>query len=693
MRIKVLSGALLFLLFSWSVGHGQNSTFMRLAKIPGLNFGLSFIETADGGMIGTGQDDGAGGHGICDLFVHKIDECGVTEWYKRYGGAAEDGGKFVTQLADGGYAIAGLCASSGAGSYDLWLLRLDGDGNLLWSKTFGGGAGDHGRAVAQAPNGDLLLCGFINAPRAVLYRVDLNGNIVWQKQFDLNAGVCNYVEFFANGDILAVGDFAGPYGGRDVFISRLDGAGNLLWAKQFGTNGNDGYEWDLTGTIGSNGFVISATMSGFGTDQDMTISRFDNNGTLQWAKRLWGAGVDKTHFVNQTDDGGYIQSGTTNSWGFGDYDVIVNRYDPSGNHLWSKLYGGPGIDKGWGVQQTSDNGYLISTLTTSFGALYYDPMFIKTDSVGNLVDCPNFQTPPVSVEDAVYSITDFSFNIADVNHFTSDYTPSSIELVPDEELVCFSCVNEPEFIVSDTVLCQGESLYIINETTVGLVCAQEWFIADSLGAGISTLPGTDTAVYIFDQPGLYNIVLSANCGGIINSDTIDIFVLPKPIPGFEFTDACINDQPVIITDTSLVDPIQWDWSFGDGNTAAGESVQHSYTDSGFYDIELVVTNFWTCSDTITQQIRISDKPLAAYTFTDTCFGGANNFVDQSVPNDGVITNYDWNFGDIQTSTDQNPSHTYATDGTYPVELIVTTDNGCTGTLVQDVESYALPQDT
>jgi len=672
-------------------GTAQNSTFMRLAKVPGLNFGLSFTETTDGGMIGTGQDDGAGGHGVCDLFVHKIDECGVTEWYKRYGGPAEDGGKFVTQLADGGYAIGGLSTSSGAGGYDLWLLRLDGSGNLIWSKTFGAGAGDHGRCAAQAPNGDLLLCGFRNAHRPVVYRVDLNGNIVWQKEFDLVGGICNYVEFFPNGDVLAIGDFVGPYGGRDVFAARLDGAGNLIWANQMGTGGEDGIDWDVAGKIGGGGFILSATMSGFGTDQDMTISRFDGNGGLQWRKRLYGAGIDKAHFVNQTDDGGYIQSGTTNSWGFGNYDVLVNRFDGTGNHLWTKLYGGAGIDKGWGVQQTSDNGYLLSTLTTSFGALYYDPMFIKTDSVGGLIDCPNIQTPPITVADANYSLASFSFNIYDVDHFTSDYSPTAIDIVPDDELVCFSCVNEPEFIISDSVICQGESLYLINQTSVGLVCSQEWFIEDSLGANVSALPGADTAVYSFQNPGFYNIVLNANCGGIINSDTLTILVLPKPIPGFEFADACMNEQPITVLDTSLIYPSIWDWDFGDGTTGSGVNVQHSYADSGTYDIQLVVTNFFQCSDTIVQQIRIHNKPNAVFIFNDTCLGGVNNFIDQSVANDGVIATYDWTFGEGGVSNQQQPNYTYANSGTYDVQLVVTTDNGCTDTLLQEVDSYALPQ--
>ena len=75
--------------------HGQSNitTFLRVEKIPGLNFGLAFSETNDMGFIGTGQDDGPGGHGMCDLYVMKVDECGVTQWYYRYGGERRTWGR------------------------------------------------------------------------------------------------------------------------------------------------------------------------------------------------------------------------------------------------------------------------------------------------------------------------------------------------------------------------------------------------------------------------------------------------------------------------------------------------------------------------------------------------------------------------------------------------------------------------
>lgn len=670
---------------------GQNTTFMRLAQVPGLNFGLSFTETADGGMVGTGQDDGGGGHGVCDLYIYKVDECGVTEWYKRYGGPNEDGGKYVTQLANGGYAVAGLTTSSGGGGYDNWLIKFDALGNMLWSKTFGTANSEHGRCVAEAPNGDLILTGFVNARDGVIFRVDATGNTIWQKSLSLVNCTANYVEVFPNGDILLLGDFNGPYGLRDAFVARLTSTGNLIWAKQLGTGGEDGIDWDVAGRITTTGFVLSCTMDGFGTGEDMVLSSFDGAGNVLWKKRVYGAGQDKAHFVNQTTDGGYLQSGFTTSWGFGGADVMVNRFDINGVHQWTRIYGSTAIDKGWGIQESADSGYLISALTTSFGALYYDPLFIKTDSLGMMDNCPHIQTPPVTVVDAGYSISNLTFNLNTVDYFTSNYLPTGIDVVPVDQLVCFDCTNVPQFSISDSVLCEGEPLYLINETTVGLICAQEWFIEDTTGGNISTLPGSDTAIYVFDQAGYYNIVLNADCGNQTNSDTLNIIVLPKPEAGFEFQDACINSQPVTIVDTSTFIPTIWNWTVDGNPIGSGQTIQYSFSDTGDFTIGLIVENFFGCLDTMDQSIHIHDKPTAAFSFNDTCFGMPHSFLNSSSTIDGVISGYEWDFGDLSTSAVQNPTHTYAAPGAYMVQLIVTTDLGCSDTLVQEVNAWVNPQ--
>ena len=270
--------------------HGQSNnitTFLRVEKIPGLNFGLAFSETSDMGFIGTGQDDGPGGHGMCDLYAMKVDECGVTQWYYRYGGQDEEGGKFVRQTSNGGFIIAGLARSWGAGSYDAWLVRLNPQGQLQWSKTFGTGNDDFGLCTDETPDGGFLMGGFWGSPQyGFILKTDANGNPVWQKNVELTNAWVNYVEALPGGDIFIAGQFIGPFGGQDMFAARLNSLGNPIWTRSYGMAGNDGIDWDLTGKITPTGnLLISASTSSMGQGYDMLLMSLEGTtGNIQWSK-------------------------------------------------------------------------------------------------------------------------------------------------------------------------------------------------------------------------------------------------------------------------------------------------------------------------------------------------------------------------------------------------------------------------
>ena len=249
------------------------TTFLRVEKIPGLNFGLAFSETNDKGFIGTGQDDGTGGHGMCDLYVMKVDECGATQWYYRYGGPDEEGGKFVRQTSNGGYIIAGLARSWGAGNYDAWLVRLNPQGQLQWSRTFGTGNDDFGLATDETPDGGFLMGGFWGSPRTgFILKTNAAGTPLWQRNVGLSNAWVNYVEALPGGDIFIAGQYSGPYGGQDVFAARLNSLGNPIWTRSYGMAGNDGIDWDLAGKVTPNGdLIISATTSSMGQGNDLML--------------------------------------------------------------------------------------------------------------------------------------------------------------------------------------------------------------------------------------------------------------------------------------------------------------------------------------------------------------------------------------------------------------------------------------
>jgi len=120
--------------------------------------GYSARQTADGGYIMAGYT-GSFGAGLYDLFLVKTDGEGTEEWSETFGGTGRDYGQSVVQTADGGYLAAGYTLSYGAGNEDVWLVRTNADGDLQWQTTYGGSASDVAYAVANTSDGGYVVTG------------------------------------------------------------------------------------------------------------------------------------------------------------------------------------------------------------------------------------------------------------------------------------------------------------------------------------------------------------------------------------------------------------------------------------------------------------------------------------------------------------------------------------------------------
>jgi PKD repeat protein len=207
---------------------------------------------------------------------------------------------------------------------------------------------------------------------------------------------------------------------------------------------------------------------------------------------------------------------------------------------------------------------------------------------------------------------------------------------------------------------------------------------------------TDTnqnPIHTYNTPGNFNVTLivqdSVGC-----SDTITkpIVVNAIPVASFATQNVCAG-QNMPFQNTSNIfggGLMQHAWSFGNGATSVQTSPWYQYPNPGTYTVTLIVTGPGGCKDTAVQQVTVNPLPVAAFTLPNTC-GLSDTITNTStVIPPAQITSYQWNFGNGQTSNQQNPIYNYANPGVYNVTLTVTSTGGCTDSEVQPITINAIP---
>ncbi len=376
--MKLFKILFLFLTIS-ATSQVPSIVWQRSYGSPGNDKVVSITKGNNNGFVVAGYADSNGGdisnhHGVDgsdDIWVYEIDSIGTILWSSLLGGTGGEQASTVIQTLDGGFAINGSSYSNDGDVYnshwpsdEIWVVKTDSTGNILWQNSYGGSDDELSNDIKQTSDSGFIIIG----------NTDSND-----------------------------GDVHGYNGNGDIFLVRTNKAGLLLWTKSIGgSSGDDGTCVETTANgcflIGGNTISNDGDISGHHNTStgDIWIAKVNSFGVIQWQRCYGGTGVDNIARILMCSDGGFYITGLTGSndgdvtGNFGFYDYWVARCDSGGNILWQHCYGGISFEGAYSSNRTSDGGLIIVGVTDSDSSFMVganngidDIWILKIDSIGN----------------------------------------------------------------------------------------------------------------------------------------------------------------------------------------------------------------------------------------------------------------------------------------------------------------------
>jgi len=253
----------------------------------GYDYASSLVQTSDGGyaVAGSTESRGAGGR---DFWLLKLNSQGKLLWNRTYGGSKDDEARSLIQVNDGGYLLAGWTDSYGAGTYDFWLLKLNSQGKLLWDRTFGERGWDEARTIIQTSDGGYTVAGFTWAKGVEddddlwLLKLNSQGKLLWDRTFggSKEDRASSLIQTSDGGYAVAGSTTSKGAGNYDFWLLKLDKQGNQIWDRTFGAGTLD-WANSLVQTSDGGYVVAGSTESKGAGGRDFWLLKLNNQGKLK----------------------------------------------------------------------------------------------------------------------------------------------------------------------------------------------------------------------------------------------------------------------------------------------------------------------------------------------------------------------------------------------------------------------------
>lgn len=318
------------IMWSTCLGGSDYDYLGAVQRVPDSGYIVSASTWSNNGKV-------SGNHGNADVWIVRLGNTGNIVWQKCYGGSSVEEGEYIEKIPDG-YIMTGAASSvngdvvglHGTNNFDLWVVKLDNNGAVLWQKCLGGTGTDRGVKIKQTADSGYIVLGTTSSTD---------------------------------------GDVTGLHGSQgDIWVVKLDKNGTIEWQKCLGgTNDDQAGDIQVTG----NGYIITGStnsnngdVSGNHGEGDGWVISISATGSMLWQQTYGGRNQDAFSSIVSLPDNSYVVAGHTGSsngdvsYNHGYYDCWLVNVSASGTKIWEKTYGGSSLD-GAGVVGLNAAGNLV----------------------------------------------------------------------------------------------------------------------------------------------------------------------------------------------------------------------------------------------------------------------------------------------------------------------------------------------